>query len=264
MAITDFGKGIMDSLKGTVDTVKDKVKNIDAEKIKGDIQGAAESVKDKAVQTGNMATEQVKKLFNKQPQETERPSYDFSRISTKSALKLIYFLIAADGKIYQSEEEEFDAIGHELDPNFEQIKDSLINECKSALGSTDDMKEYAEDLRIAVNNVIFCTKTSEEDVFISPYLLVWDLLATAYSDGSFDEEEQVLVNFIVKQFSIDKGIYHEMHSNIATLLDLEKELSWIKTTNKPYLTIEAHVNEINERKKSLMDSVKTLISLQEV
>ena len=67
----------------------------------------------------------------------------------------------------------------------------------------------------------------------------------------------------MEQFGIDKGIFHEMQSSAETLMDLEKELAWIKSTSKPYLTIEAHVNEINERKNTLMDSVKTLISLQE-
>ncbi len=264
MPIKDFGKGIKDSLKGTVDTVKDKVKSIDAEKIKGNIHSAAETVKDKAVQTGSMATEQVKKLFNKQPQEKERPMYDFSRISTKSALKLIYFLIAADGEIFQSEEEKFDAIGNELEQDFGQIKESLIGECKAVLAPTDDMKEYVESLKKGVSEVLFNSVISDGDTLIPPDLLVWDLLAVAYSDGSFGEEEQELVNYIVEQFGIDNGIFHEMHSSAETLMDLEKELTWIKSTNKPYLTIEAHVNQINERKKSLMDSVKTLISLQEV
>ena len=44
-------------------------------------------------------------------------------------------------------------------------------------------------------------------------------------------------------------------------MDLEKELAWIKTTNKPYLTIEAMVNEIADRKSVIFESVKDLITL---
>ncbi len=125
------------------------------------------------------------------------------------------------------------------------------------------MKEYAESLKKGVSEVLFNSVISEEDTLIPPNLLIWDLLAVAYSDECFNVEEQELVNYIVEQFGIDKGIFHEMHSSAETLMDLEKELTWIKSTNKPYLTIEAHVNQINERINTLMDSVKTLISLQE-
>ena len=125
------------------------------------------------------------------------------------------------------------------------------------------MKEYAESLKKGVSEVLFNSVISEEDTLIPPNLLIWDLLAVAYSDECFNVEEQELVNYIVEQFGIDKGIFHEMHSSTETLMDLEKELTWIKSTNKPYLTIEAHVNQINERINTLMDSVKTLISLQE-
>lgn len=45
------------------------------------------------------------------------------------------------------------------------------------------------------------------------------------------------------------------------MLDLEKELSWIKTTDRPYLVIEAMVNEIADRKDAVMQGVKSLISM---
>lgn len=53
----------------------------------------------------------------------------------------------------------------------------------------------------------------------------------------------------------------ELENSIVTLLDLEKELQWIKTTDRPYLTIEAMVNEITDRKKVNSESVKDLIAL---
>ena len=53
----------------------------------------------------------------------------------------------------------------------------------------------------------------------------------------------------------------EMESSILTLMDIEKELAWIKTTNKPYLTIEAMVNELADRKSVIFESVKDLIAL---
>ena len=45
------------------------------------------------------------------------------------------------------------------------------------------------------------------------------------------------------------------------MMDIEKELTWIKTTDRPYLTIEARVNELTKRKTVIFDSVKDLITL---
>ena len=45
------------------------------------------------------------------------------------------------------------------------------------------------------------------------------------------------------------------------VLDIEKEIAWIKTTDRPYLTIEARVNELTKRQAAVFDSVKDLITL---
>ena len=52
-----------------------------------------------------------------------------------------------------------------------------------------------------------------------------------------------------------------LESSMLTLLDLERELNWIKSTDRPYLTIETAVNEITDRKNVIFESVKDLINL---
>ena len=91
--------------------------------------------------------------------------------------------------------------------------------------------------------------------------MVWDLLTVAYSDEQYDEAERKLLKYIVRKTNIDKAVFLEMESSILTLMDIEKELTWIKTTNKPYLTIEAMVNELMDRRNVIFESVKDLISL---
>lgn len=52
-----------------------------------------------------------------------------------------------------------------------------------------------------------------------------------------------------------------MESSMLTILDIEKEIAWIKTTDQPYLTIEARINELTKRKSVIFESVKDLITL---
>ena len=52
----------------------------------------------------------------------------------------------------------------------------------------------------------------------------------------------------------------EMEDSILTLTDLEREEERVKTTGRPYLTIESVVNEIETRKAAVRDNVMALIA----
>lgn len=260
MPITDFRNELKKSLHTAADTVRDKVKDINTTEIKENLQNAAETVKDKFTETGGKATKQMKDFFQKKDYTVKTPEQDHFALSVRNALKIIYYLMAADGEIFHGEEEKFDAIGKELDPNFEQVKADIINECKISLELTASKEPYRAALHAGIDSAIIHSHGTDEAI-ITPKLLVWDLLTVAYSDERYDQAEQDLINYVVKKCNVDQAIYLEMQSSILTVLDLEKELVWVKTTNRPYLAIEVHVNEINERKKTIMDSVMALISL---
>lgn len=198
---------------------------------------------------------------SKQVEEKDNPdTISITAISTKSALKIIYYLMAADGEIFHSEEEKFDAIGKELDPNFAENKEKIVNECQKQLDKAIEPEDYYDTLQDGVEEALLASRQTA-DTFVTPKLLVWDLLTIAYSDEKYDEAERKLLKYIVRKTNIDKAQFLEMESSILTLMDIEKELAWIKTTNKPYLTIEGMVNELADRKNVIFESVKDLISL---
>ena len=163
--------------------------------------------------------------------------------------------MAADGTVYHSEEEKFDAIGAALDPNFADSKPAIIKDCQAQLEKVIDSEDYY-DVEDAIQS-----SNETADTYITPKLLVWDLLTIAYSDESYDETERKLLKYIVRKLQIDKAVFLEMESSILTILDIEKEIAWIKTTDRPYLTIEARINELTKRQAAIFDSVKDLITL---
>ena len=175
-------------------------------------------------------------------------------IATRNALQIIYYLMAADGTVYHSEEEKFDAIGAALDPNFADSKPAIIKDCQAQLEKIIDSEDYYDVLQDGVEDAIQSSNETA-DTFITPKLLV------AYSDESYDETERKLLKYIVRKLQIDKAVFLEMESSILTILDIEKEIAWIKTTDRPYLTIEARVNELAKRQAVIFDSVKDLITL---
>lgn len=242
--------------------------------------------KEKIQKTANMAAENVKKIkmpevnvkkiFKKKDDKEDSTknnelkkenvmnddmgALSIKAIPTRNAIKIFYYLMAADGKIFHNEEEKFDAIGKELDPDFVDHKEQIVKECQIQLDKVIDTEDYFDALREGVEDALLYMKTTD-DTFITPKLLVWDLLTVAYSDEKYNEVERKLIKYIVRKTNIDKAIFLEMESSILTLIDIEKELDWIKTTNKQYLVIEAMVNELKDRRNAVFESVKDLIML---
>lgn len=237
MAKVVFGKGIKDKFQGAVDSAKAVVKDV--------------KIPD------------VKDVFKKreQPKQEEKPEViKINSVSTKNALKIIYYLMAADGQVFHSEEEKYDSIGKEIDPEFADHKEQIIKECQAQLDKVIDPGDYYDVLQDGIEDALLSSRQTA-DTFITPKLLVWNLLTVAYSDESYDEAERKLIKYIVRKTDIDKALFLEMESSILTLMDIEKEIAWIKTTNRPYLTIEAMVNELADRKGVIFESVKDLIAL---
>ena len=96
-------------------------------------------------------------------------------IATRNALQIIYYLMAADGTVYHSEEEKFDAIGAELDPNFADSKPAIIKDCQAQLEKVIDPEDYYDVLQDGVEDAIQSSNETA-DTFITPKLLIWDLL----------------------------------------------------------------------------------------
>ena len=240
-----------------MDSVKNAAKDVKLPDIKTPDVKAAQKKVQKQVS-------EVKEVFKKK--EKEKPAAEVSEmleirsISTHNAIKIIYYLMAADGQIYHSEEEKFDAIGAELDPDFAKHKEQIVKECREQLDKVIDPEDFYDALQDGVEDALISSRTTA-DSFITPKLLVWDLLTVAYSDENYDETERKLLKYIVRKTNIDKAVFLELENSILTLMDLEKELQWIKTTDRPYLTIEMMVNEIADRKNVIFESVKDLIAL---
>lgn len=265
---------LKEMLQGAVDSAKDAVKDIDLSEAKEKIQKATDSTVEavKKVKLPEVDTEGIKNIFKKKDAEQgsdsetteeelkEAEVLSIKAIPTRNAIKIFYYLMAADGEIFHSEEEKFDSIGQELDPNFAEHKEQIVNECQAQLDKVIDLEDYYDTLQDGIEDALTHMKVTD-DSFITPKLLVWDMLTVAYSDEKYNEVEGKLLKYVVRKVNIDKAVFLEMESSILTLMDIEKELEWIKTTNKPYLTIEAMVNELNDRKSVIFESVKDLIAL---
>ena len=244
MAKIDIGKTLKKTLneagnatKKVAETVRDTAKKIDKDKVK-----------------------EIFKKKETKPKETPLLPVDVQKIPLYSALKIIYYLMSVDGSVSQEENDKFDVLGNDFVNDFAGLKEILVEECKAGLVNTIDAEDYYDVVQEAVEDLLL-TPIKSEDVCVSPKFVLWNLLAFAYSDENYAEAERRLIKYFVRKLNIDKAIFLELESSLVTLMDLEKELAWIKTTDKPYLTIEAIVKELENRKRVIFESIKDIITL---
>lgn len=244
MAKIDIGK----TLKKTLNEAGNATKKV------------AETVRDTAKEIDK---DKVKEIFKKKetkPKETPLLPVDVQKIPLYSALKIIYYLMSVDGSVSQEEKDKFDVLGNDFVNDFASLKEILVEECKASVVNTIDAVDYYDVVQEAVEDLLL-TPIKSEDVCVSPKFVLWNLLAFAYSDENYAEAERRLIKYFVRKLNIDKAIFLELESSLVTLMDLEKELAWIKTTDKPYLTIEAIVKELENRKRVIFESIKDIITL---
>ncbi len=181
-------------------------------------------------------------------------------VSPFNAVKIFYYLMSADGNIDASEEERFNLIASEIDPEFAERRDYIIKSCKEQLDKGIDSEDYYDVVQDGVEEALLAPQKLDQG-YVPAKLLVWDLLTIAYSDETYAETERKLMKYIVSKVDIPKDVFFEMENSYLTVKDIERELEWIKGTDRPYRTIETTVKELERREQAILESVKAIINL---
>ena len=181
-------------------------------------------------------------------------------IAPRSAMKIFYYLMAIDRKITPEEEEQFDLIGQDMDPDFEVHKEALVNECREQMGKIIDDGDYYDVIQDGVENALTGEQESNNG-FLTPKVLIMDMLTIAYGDNEYGEEERKLLKYVVRKLNIAKDVFLEMENSLLAVNDIDKEINWIKGTDRPYLVIENQIHELEKRKNDILTAVKALIML---
>lgn len=191
--------------------------------------------------------------------------------SVRDALRIMYCMMLIDGNVSEEEEEKFCEIGLACDQDFDACKKQLIDECNGVVQSESaqgidfvsiasvDSEEYYDQIHDYVGDLI-----KEENFYqtegVRAKWLIWNLLAIAYSEGDYSTNERRLMRYIAKKSGVDNTVLLEMEHTFSTLIAIEKEEEWLKSSDRPYKVIEERVVELSNRKNAIMQGINALIS----
>ena len=179
-------------------------------------------------------------------------------LSIKDSLKLIYCVMAVDGSISPEEEDKFQEIGTSLDPDFESWQGELMEDLSMKEAVLSDDEEYFDFIHDYAADIMYSAEDTEEG--LGAKTLIWDLLVMAFSEGDYSATEKRLVRFVTKALKIDPALPFEMEQALRTVTALNEEEEWLKSLDRPYAVIEERVDEVRERRNTIISGVHALIA----
>lgn len=161
-------------------------------------------------------------------------------IDKKSALRVYYYMMYVDGIITEDKVSSFDEIIKLTiqDEDISYIKSSIISDCINKIEEIKDRKQLYSKIYDEVNYELNqygrydSERYSYSSEYVKPEWFVWNLMTIAFSDEEYFDEEDKIINLVVRKVGLSKDKYNEFYMLIKCASLIEKEKKWIMTTDK--------------------------------
>lgn len=182
-------------------------------------------------------------------------------IETKSALKIIYYISAADGHIDDVEIEEYKKIATTVatDYSLDEVE-KLIAECNEKVPKVDE-EDYFDILQEVIDDEM---KNQSDENGLSVRALVWDLLVIAAADEDYSESERRVIKHICRRQNLDSSVLMEFELLIKTANALQNEHAVIEKSNRSYGEIRPIIENIESKQQMIIQNVQDLIADEDV
>jgi hypothetical protein len=118
--------------------------------------------------------------------------------------------------------------------------------------------DYYDVIQEGLDEALLCSVESQ-DQGIAARLLVWNMLAIAFSNDQYSETERRMISHVVRTTRIDQSVFLEMEQLIKTAASVARESEWIKGSDKPYAEVRPIVDELEKRQRVILESARALI-----
>ena len=181
-------------------------------------------------------------------------------IKKQNALKICYYLMAADGLIVDDERTKFDELGNLLDETYPTYKDQLLWECKqNGLFSEDRervflLMDYVErEMKEGITDNI-------TDDTIPGRLLIWNMLTIALCDRDYEEGERRLIENAVRKLEVEEADFHEMEQTLVAANAVERESRLISENEAGNEDAKLQLKNLKERGQVIAANARDLMT----
>ncbi len=264
--VVNTGKQLSENLKEVdLKSVADTVKNKTEELVETAKNTSPESVKESIKEMRANLSEKLA-TFKRNSEATDRAVEEAlssenntaKKVSAENALKIMYLMMACDNTVNREESDKFDLIARDMLQDRYNEKEQIVLWCNKVIGSVEEKEDYYDTIRDGIAKVMQ-DAMSTNDGIIDSKILLWNLVVIAYSDGDYSVEEGKILRFVAKTMGIDKAFIPEMESSIQAIQAIEIEEKFLKSSDRRYEKIELELNELADRKDTIMQGIQALI-----
>ncbi len=184
-------------------------------------------------------------------------------IKTRNALKICYYMMAADGLVQDSERAKFDELGVMLDEQFPKYKEQLVWECKQK-------GLFSPDREIVFLIMDYVEKELEEGIVDSIFedtipgrLLIWNMLTIALCDKDYTDAEKRVIHDAVRLLEIDEADFREMEHTLIAANAVAREESFLKEAEQGNPDIQLQLKNLKERGRIISANAREQIRKKE-
>jgi len=242
--VAELSKGMADKTRSAVQNLpKDNKGNID---VKASLEKMGNNALD-AIEQNLQDQKESKQWTEEVLQEIKNKKKSFN-LDEKSCLTLIYCVMNADGNLLPEEEQEYKEICNEFNPSIDSL--ALLDTIKN------------ENCSISVEDLVNMTLGESKnnlDGTVNPKLLIWDLIAVAWSDHQYSKDERDLISNIREKLNIDETVQMEMEQSYQTIIAVEKEKEQLKQADIEEDSRKKKLSELDKRENVIRTSINTLV-----
>lgn len=210
------------------------------------------------------------------------------KIRENDAVRLAYYLMAVDGHISEYEEEYFEEVAKGFGVTDTDVLEETREDVEEILELTSNLKIIYNLIERSVSKLIERIKnkenynsyditteynlsiydiedsTSTEEFlsvnYITPNILLWNLMTMAIKDLDYSENERMLIKYIAGKLNVDETVLVEMDNSIRALYAVQNDLNWIKDNVKDKSEFSNLKRGLLNRMITIEDGVKLFIN----
>lgn len=188
-----------------------------------------------------------------------------------SILKIYYLFMMADGECTEAEIEKLNYIALNMGASRNEREDAIAY-CTHSISMLE--KEQGDAMQPKWKNVITILKR-----ILSPHKdtaryyqivnlradgkekkkVLWNIVNLVYADSNYEESENEVVQWFVKEMSINQIVAFEFLDSAECMARLTEKKEWLKTTNKSYDEINAAITKIDDDIRTLRENILDLV-----
>jgi len=179
-------------------------------------------------------------------------------IKKRNALKILYYMMAADGFISDTERATFDELGHLVDDRYDSYRSDILWECRNIALTTPEGDPVFQLLDSAKRELNDLQDVLTEDT-IPGRLLVWNMLAIALCDKDYAEGERRLIDEVRRKLELDDKDFLKMEQTMQAESAVGRQIAFLQEKVAENPDLKPQLKNLKERHSIISENARNLM-----